>query len=439
MKSFAERNTFTIGLVGALSVVGLAAVSLQYDKLPFLGGAKDYSAYFTEAGGLQTGAAVQVAGYRVGEVSSVDLDADRVRVTFDVDKGVRLGQQTEANIRTKSLLGAKVLEITPRGEGQLTEAIPVERTRAPYQLPDALGDLSTTIEGLDTDQVSNSLETLADTFKDSPPELKAAVQGVGRFSEILSTRDAALRDLLANANKATTVLSDRAEQVAKLVADSNALLAELRTQTDALAQISGNLTALAVQLKGFISENQTQLKPTLDKLNVALSIVDNRKEGLQKAFKYLNQYAMSLGESVASGPFFKAYIVNLLPGQFVQPFIDAAFSDMGLDPNVLLPSERTDPQTGQKATPALPIPYPRTGQGGEPRMTVPDAITGNPGDQQCGPPGLPLPGPGCYPYREPLPAPAPGGPPPGPPAPPLEDTATDQSATGPDSVDGEQG
>ena len=97
-------------------------------------------------------------------------------------------------------------------------------------------------------------------------------------------------------------------------------------------------------------------------------------------------------------------MVNLLPGQFVQPFVDAAFSDLGLDPNVLLPSERTDPQVGQPGTPALPVPYPRTGQGGEPHLTLPDAITGNPGDPR-------------YPYREPLPAPPPGGPPPGPPAP----------------------
>ena len=90
---------------------------------------------------------------------------------------------------------------------------------------------------------------------------------------------------------------------------------------------------------------------------------------------------MSLGESVSSGPFFKHYIVNLLPGQFVQPFVDVAFSDLGLDPNVLLPSERTDPQIGQPGTPALPVPYPRTGQGGEPHLNLPDAITGNPGDQ----------------------------------------------------------
>ena len=94
-----------------------------------------------------------------------------------------------------------------------------------------------------------------------------------------------------------------------------------------------------------------------------LAIVDNRKErSAESRIKLLNTYAMSLGESVSSGPFFKAYVANLLPGQFVQPFVDAAFSDLGLDPNVLLPSERTDPQTGQPGTPALPVPYPRTGR-----------------------------------------------------------------------------
>lgn len=438
VKSFAERNTFVIGAVGAIVVVGIVGLSLEYDKLPFFNDSKQYSAYFTEAGGLQSGAAVQVAGSRVGEVSSVDLDGARVLVTFDVDEGVRLGEQSEAKVRTKSLLGAKVLEITPRGEGQLTQTIPVERTKAPYQLPDALEGLSTTIEGLNTTQVSDSLATLAETFKDSPPALKAAVQGVGRFSQVLSTRDSALRNLLANANKATTVLSDRAQAIAKLVSDSNALLAELRTQTDALSQISGNLTALAGQLHVFISDNKAQLRPALDKLNTVLSIVDNRKAGLQQAIKYLNQYAMSLGESVASGPFFKAYIANLLPGQFIQPFVDAAFKDLGVDPNVLLPSQRTDPQIGQPATPPLPVPFPRTGQAGEPRLSVPDAITGNPGDQQCGPPGIPLPGPGCYPYREPAPAPAPGGPPPGPPALMPSPASGDQTTPQADPSDGGQ-
>jgi phospholipid/cholesterol/gamma-HCH transport system substrate-binding protein len=188
-------------------------------------------------------------------------------------------------------------------------------------------------------------------------------------------------------------------------------LTQLRSQSSALDQIANNVSALSKQLSGLVAENRAQLRPALDKLSGVLTILDNRKDRVQKSIKLLNAYAMSLGESVSSGPFFNAYLVNLLPGQFVQPFIDAAFSDLGLDPHVLLPSQRADPQTGQPGTPPLPVPYPRTGQGGEPRRTLPDAITGNPGDHPC-----PLPGPGCYPYREPPAPPPPGGPPPGPPA-----------------------
>ena len=417
MKPFAERNRVIIGILGVAVTAGVVVAALQYDKLPFLNSTTQYSAYFAEASGLRTGAAVQVSGFRVGDVSSIDLDGPRVLVKFKVKNAVRLGDRTEAAIKTKTVLGAKILNITSRGDAPLSGPIPVERTTPAYELPDALGDLATTVEGLNTNQVSDSLATLAETFRRTPPDLKVAVEGVARFSETLDKRDAELRSLLANANKVTTVLAGRVDQVVSLVKNTDALLAQLRTQSSALDQISSNISALAKQLSGFIAENRATLRPALDKLNGVLTIVDNRKERVQKALKLGSRYVMQIGEAQASGPFIKSYITNLLPGQFLQPFIDAAFSDLGLDPNVLPPSKLTDPQTGQPGTPALPVPYPRTGQGGEPHLTLPDAITGNPGDQGCGPPGVALPGPtGCYPYREPLPPPPPGGPPPGPPA-----------------------
>lgn len=404
MKPFSERNLTVIGVTGVAVIVGIMFAALQYDKLPMFTAQKhEYSAYFAESSGLESGARVQVSGFQVGAVTSVDLDGPRVLVKFNVNKNVRLADRTEAAIKARSLLGTKVLEITPRGDGRLSGPIPIDRTTPAYQLPDALGDLSQTIGGLNTDQINESLNTLSETFRDTPPDLKIAVEGVARFSQTLNDRDAELRNLLGNAKKVTTVLAERSDQVVSLILNTNALLTQLQTQSSALDNISGRISALSKQLLGFVADNRVQLRPTLDKLNGVLAIVDNRKERVQKSIKLLNAYSMSLGESVSAGPFFKAYVPNLLPGQFVQPFVDAAFSDLGLDPNVLLPSERTDPQIGQPGTPPLPVPYPRTGQGGQPNLTLPDAITGKPGDPR-------------YPYREPLPAPPPGGPPPGPPA-----------------------
>jgi phospholipid/cholesterol/gamma-HCH transport system substrate-binding protein len=403
MKSFRERNPLVIGAVGVGITAGLMLVALNYDKLPFVNRATTYSAYFAEAGGLNAGAPVQVSGFKVGSVESVKLDHARVLVTFNVADNVHLGDRSEAAIQTKSLLGSKIIEVSPRGDGSQDGPIPLDRTRSAYQLPDALGDLTATISGLNTDQLSDSLAVLTDTFKDTPPALKVAAAGVERFSRTLNNRDEQLRNLLANADKATKVLSDRSDQVVTLIANSDALLVQLQSQSAALDQIAGSISALSQQAKTFIDDNNATFKPAIDKLNGVLAIVDNRKEQVQKSIKLLNSYAMSLGESVSAGPFFKAYIGNLLPGQFLQPFIDAAFSDLGLDPHVLAPSQLTDPPVGQPGTPALPIPYPRTGQGGDPNLTLPEAITGNPDDPR-------------YPYRTPLPAPPPGGPPPGPPA-----------------------
>lgn len=403
MRSFAERNRLVIGAVGIVGVTAAVVGALEYQRLPFFDHGRTVSAYFADAGGLRTDNTVEVSGYPVGRVSSIELDGPGVLVTFNIEDDIRLGDRTEVAIKTKGLLGSKFLDVLPRGDGRLTGPIPIERTMSPYQLPDALGDLATTISGLNTSQLSASLDMLSKTFADTPTDFRNAVKGVARLAQTLDERDAQLRGLLDNAAKATAVLAKRTDQIVDLVRDTNAVLTQLRTQSAALDQIWTNMSAVSKQLQAFIAENRQQLRPALDKLNGVLAIVENRKERLQQAIPLLNSYVMSLGESLSSGPFFKAYVVNLLPGQFVQPFISAAFSDLGLDPATLLPSQLTDPPTGQPGTPALPVPYPRTGQGGEPRLTVPDAITGNPGDPR-------------YPYRPEPPAPPPGGPPPGPPA-----------------------
>ncbi len=260
-------------------------------------------------------------------------------VKFTVDKDIRLGDRTEAAIKTKGLLGTKILEVTSRGDGQLEGTIPLERTTSPYQLPDALGDLATTISGLNTNQLSDSLRGAGGDVLRHPAG--AADRGRGR--------GAVLRRPSTNATPQLRSLLDqrqqghhgagRAQRPDRQPGRQHQRAAGRAAKPKRAHWIRSPATSRrsAEQLKGFIAENRDTLKPALDKLNGVLTILDNRKERLQRSIKLLSQYSMSLGESVSSGPFFKTYVANLLPGQFLQPFVDAAFSDLGLDPNVLLP------------------------------------------------------------------------------------------------------
>jgi phospholipid/cholesterol/gamma-HCH transport system substrate-binding protein len=353
-----RRRPWTIGAMGLVILGCVTVAAFNYDKLPFVKNTKDYAAYFSEAGGIRAGNSVRVSGMGVGRVTDIKLEGTKVRVGFTVRNYITLGDRTEAAIKTETILGAKMIELTSRGEGTLSGTIPLQRTHSPYDLPDALGDLTTEISGLDTAQLSSALTTLANTFRDTPSNVRPALEGVARFSDTLNNRDTQLRSLLGNANKVTGVLGRRSQQIATLVADSNALLAALLDERDSIDALMNNLTAVSHQVSGFVNDNRTQLKPALDKLNGVLEVLDNRKEDIQRSLPKFKRYAMSFGECLGSGPFFKAYVANLIPGQISGPTIDARMYDRFLDPNQKLPSESVDPPTGSPPVPPEQAPHP---------------------------------------------------------------------------------
>jgi phospholipid/cholesterol/gamma-HCH transport system substrate-binding protein len=375
IKPLGRRSPVMIGVMGAGIVALVTIAAFQYDKLPFVKNTDDYAAYFSEAGGIKPGSTVRVSGMGVGRVSDIRREGTKVRVGFTVRKTIQLGDRTEAAIKTETILGSKMLELTSRGEGKLTGTIPLERTHSPYDLPDALGDLTSTISGLDTAQLSSALTTLANTFKETPTNLRPALEGVARFSDTLNSRDAQLRSLLGNANKVSAVLGRRSQQIGGLVANSNALLAALLDERDSLDALMNNLTAVSHQISGLVNDNRTQLKPALDKLNGVLEILDNRKEDIQKTLPKFKRYAMSFGECLGSGPFFKAYVANLVPGQIGGPILDADMYDRFLDPNQKLPSESVDPPTGTPPVPPENAPVPLWSQPPSPPPSTPPVRT----------------------------------------------------------------
>ena len=58
---------------------------------------------------------MRVAGIKVGEVTDVELDVDRVLVTFRVEDAW-IGDRTTAAIKIKTLLGRKFLALHPTGD-----------------------------------------------------------------------------------------------------------------------------------------------------------------------------------------------------------------------------------------------------------------------------------------------------------------------------------
>ena len=142
-------------------------VSFGYTGLPFWPQGKTYQAYFTDAGGIAPGNDVSVSGIKVGKVESVGLAGTAAKVQFTVDRNIRVGDQSLAAIKTQTVLGEKLLEITPAGGGS-TNTIPLGRTTTPYTLAGALQDLGENTAALDKPRFEQALRILTDTLADAP-------------------------------------------------------------------------------------------------------------------------------------------------------------------------------------------------------------------------------------------------------------------------------
>ena len=280
IKPLAERNRLAVGATGIVLIIATVVAAFSYDKIPFIKGTSDHQAYFADAGGIKTGSDVRVSGLGVGRVSGIHLEGAKVRVDFTVRDGVELGDRTEAAIKTETVLGTKVLELTPRGDRNLDGPIPIERTTSPYDLPAALGDLTTTISGLDTTQLSSALTTLAQTFKNTPPDLKLALEGVARFSDTLGTRDAKLRQLLADANKVTSVLAKRSDQIARFETSDLRVLstAALRAMNEGFKYGQELLFPVQVQMTSGDAALTKELQEDLQKMGFDLEQMEQGVE-----------------------------------------------------------------------------------------------------------------------------------------------------------------
>ena len=82
------------------------------------------------------------------------------------------------------------LALQPAGDGQMDEGteIPVERTSSPYDVVEAFTGLAETSEQIDTDQLAESLTTLADLSRNTPDEFQSALQGVSALSANVAPR-----------------------------------------------------------------------------------------------------------------------------------------------------------------------------------------------------------------------------------------------------------
>ncbi len=108
-------------IVGLFLLAGFASFSWIAIKMGdikfFMEDSYPVTARFVSISGLKEGAVVELAGVKVGKVSSISLDSSEYEavVKLNISDEIKLQDDSIASIRTSGIIGDRYIKLTPGG------------------------------------------------------------------------------------------------------------------------------------------------------------------------------------------------------------------------------------------------------------------------------------------------------------------------------------
>ncbi len=140
-RSLAEVATGAVILAVALLFLGYAVLNSGRGTVGSGEGTR-LSARFDRIDGLSNGADVRIAGVRVGSVTDMRIDPQTfgAELTMRVDSGLRLPDDTSAEVTSEGLLGGRYVSLVPGGSDKvLADGGRITQTQGSVSLESLLG------------------------------------------------------------------------------------------------------------------------------------------------------------------------------------------------------------------------------------------------------------------------------------------------------------
>ncbi|MFN2526045.1 MAG: MCE family protein [Actinomycetota bacterium] len=315
IRNFRERSPLFVGILSIIGVAGATTFAFYLDRLPFVKQVYKVSAEFADAAGLNVENQVRVAGIKVGTVSSIQLDGDRVLVEMEIANDIEIPADAAAEIKLATILGTKFVEIDGTGGPPFLEkgeTIPLERTSIPYEIYEAANEGTEIVEDIDGEALNKLLEELTKLTEVAEDEIGSALAGLNDLGSGLNARSEELASLVKGAENLTGVLSDDGDDIVRLIDASNDVLGVLAGQREELQSLLESTRFMAGELTSVIRNNRRNLDGILDKLHRALVVLEKNVEHLDVALEYAGPSSRYIASIFTQGRWGDIYVCALV-------------------------------------------------------------------------------------------------------------------------------
>lgn len=250
------------------SVLGLAGVSVASD--PFHPDTTTIVADFPRTVGLYPKSRVRVQGIDSGWVTKVEPGLDAVRVSMKVH-GVALAADAHAELRLKSMIGERYVELSPvwTGQGPRLESgahLPRSRVHVPAEISEVLDQFTRLAEGVDKKAVGQFVHQLAAAVDGRQADIASMVTNFAATGRTVSARADELDQSLGALQRVMGTLASKDDRLVGLMRSSTAVSDALLAQQGALDASIDGIDKLLDRVATFTTAEKDKLATLLDGL-----------------------------------------------------------------------------------------------------------------------------------------------------------------------------
>jgi phospholipid/cholesterol/gamma-HCH transport system substrate-binding protein len=245
---------FILVTAAATAILGLSIANTG------VGATTTYHAVFTDVTGLSVGDDVDIAGVRVGDVTSIAVTHRNLAdVGFAVASDRQLPGSVTATLYYKNLVGQLYMQLA-QGTGPVGRllppggTIPAAHTTPALDLTELFNGFQPLFEALSPGEVNALSTDIIDLLQGEGPTLDSLISNIGTLATTVANKNAVIDAVIKNLNSVVTTVNSRGSELATLVTSLQQLVSGLAADRqpfgNAISAMASLTNATAGLLKG---------------------------------------------------------------------------------------------------------------------------------------------------------------------------------------------
>ncbi len=257
---------------------------------------------FKEVGDLVPAANVQSSDVEIGQVREIELAGWEAKVTMCLDPEQRISADSQAIIRTTSLLGEKFVDLKQQNAGppflQDGDVLTSDNTGKATELEEVFAKLASILGAGNLEQINRFTAAQANILRDHAGDIRKVLHQLRRFTDTLDSRRNDIGTAIDSLDSvARTTLADAGilEQFLESFAGSSSVLADQKEGLRDLLVALDEFTAASVQL---LRQTRGGVEEQLEKIRPVLRVIVESSDDFRKTLQTLATFAEWWPESM---------------------------------------------------------------------------------------------------------------------------------------------